>query len=156
MKEKQVKVLGVHGRRWPNGCIFVVLMVAASCHKSEINRISLEINFYSSGTCPAQVRISDKIFITTVAVTSPVAKKCERAIGMQRTEGKKYLQVAKTNWWKYIHLYSLLYIQYIIYFGKRFIMPLQAYVKDELHEFQQNKMLNLASGETFQLREPLG
>lgn len=35
-------------------------------------------------------------------------------------------------------------------------MLLQAYVKDELGEFQQNKMLNLASGETFQLREPLG
>lgn len=39
---------------------------------------------------------------------------------------------------------------------KGFIMLLQAYVKDELGEFQQNKMLNLASGETFQLREPLG
>ncbi len=35
-------------------------------------------------------------------------------------------------------------------------MPLQAYVKDELGEFQQNKMLNLASGEVFQLRELLG
>ena len=34
-------------------------------------------------------------------------------------------------------------------------MPLQAYVKDQLGEFQQNEMLNLASGETFQLREPL-
>lgn len=34
-------------------------------------------------------------------------------------------------------------------------MPLQAHVKDELGEFQQSKMLNLASGETFQLREPL-
>lgn len=35
-------------------------------------------------------------------------------------------------------------------------MPLQAYVKDELGEFQQNKMLNLASREAFQLRELLG
>lgn len=35
-------------------------------------------------------------------------------------------------------------------------MLLQAYVKDDLGEFQQNKMLNLASKETFQLREPLG
>lgn len=33
--------------------VFVVCIAAASCQKTEINRISLEIDFYCSGTCPA-------------------------------------------------------------------------------------------------------
>lgn len=49
----KMKILGVHGRRWSNESVFVVCMVAASCHKPEINSISLDDNFYSSGSCSA-------------------------------------------------------------------------------------------------------
>lgn len=153
-----MKTSGVHGKRKLN--VFVVPMVAASCQRS---KASLQM-LISTPVVVAQhqLKIRNKILRTALVVLSSKVKKCKPAIGMQRKEEeKKYLNAAKSNWWKYIYLCSFLYIQYIFYFGqiqsgKGFMMLLQAYVKDEMGEFQKNKMLNLASGETFQLREPLG
>lgn len=96
--------------------MFVIPGAAISHHKPETNRVSSEINFYFSGIAQHQLKISDGIWRTAAVVTSPDAKKCEPAVGMQRAAGGKYLKAAKDNWWKYIHLYSFLYIQYIIYF----------------------------------------
>lgn len=158
-----MKILGVHGRRWSNGSVFVVRMEAASCHKPVINSISLDVNFYSSGSCSASAEDQEYNFEDCCSCAQLKSKEMQTSHWYAEKRGgeKNHLNSAKTNWWKYIYLCSFLYIQYIFYFGqiqnrKGFITLLQAYVKDELGEFQQNKMLNLASGETFQLREPLG